>query len=195
MISYQQAWEIISVPHPMELLFTWCTQQIHIQVCCAGGWGAGSYSRWHQPNALGLSGFLLLTSLPYITQKGHAPPARLGRVRTINFSVQGDFSALMQKPPLLQKRPGAFSQGTPAHFILDLRFSGGTSEPCDNRPYLCSAPCRKVGVQGRRIQKKGNRMRYAVAFSLLHSPSQMNAVTFTATLSVRQKYAASNMPC
>lgn len=55
-------------------------------------------------------------------------------------------------------------------------------------------------VRGDRVETKDREERekivlFAVAFILLHSLSQMNAVTFTATLLVRQKYAASNMPC
>lgn len=41
MISYQLAWEIISVLHPTELLFRWHTQKMHIQICSACVWKGG----------------------------------------------------------------------------------------------------------------------------------------------------------
>lgn len=41
MISYQLAWEIISVLHPTELLFRRHTQKMYIQICSARVWKGG----------------------------------------------------------------------------------------------------------------------------------------------------------
>lgn len=103
------------------------------------------------------------------------------------------FSANAEATASANEDQGLFSCFAPDNLILGLYFfMGCVSKPCFKCPDLSILP---RAFRGFSDQGQGRKAAlFAVAFILLHSLSQMNAITFTATLSARQKYAASNMP-